>query len=163
MRSAYARQGADHLEIPEFAAVGYNYKLSDVLAAIALVQLDKLDGFLDRRRALAGRYAALLADVPGVTAPHVPSDREPTWQTYAVTVDDDVDRDAVVLALRARGIGSQIGTYALHREPVYAAPADCPTSDLLFRRHLALPMYADLAESDQDRVVATLGEVLSSG
>ena len=66
MRSAYARQGADRLEIPGFAEVGYNYKLSDVLAAIAVVQLDKLDGFLARRRALADRYAELLADVPGV-------------------------------------------------------------------------------------------------
>jgi perosamine synthetase len=160
MRSAYARQGAGHLDIPEFDAVGYNYKLSDVLAAIALVQLDKLDGFLERRRALADRYAAQLADVPGVSAPQTPGDREPTWQTYAVTVDENVDRDAAVVALRARGIGSQIGTYALHREPVYAAPVDCPTSDLLFRRHLALPMYADLTDADQDRVVAALREVI---
>jgi perosamine synthetase len=163
MRSAYARQGAGRLEIPEFDEVGYNYKLSDVLAAIALVQLDKLDGFLTRRRELAARYALLLADVPGVTTPEVPGDRAPTWQTYAVTVDDEVDRDATVLALRERGIGSQIGTYALHREPVYDAPADCPTSDLLFRRHLALPMYADLTDAQQDRVVATLREVLTPG
>ena len=160
MRSAYARQGAERLEIPGFHEVGFNYKLSDVLAAIALVQLDKLDGFLARRRALAARYAELLADVDGVEAPSVPGDREPTWQTYAVTVAESVDRDAAVLGLRARGIGSQIGTYALHREPVYAAPADCPTSDLLFRRHLALPMYADLTEADQDRVVSALREVI---
>jgi perosamine synthetase len=163
MRSAYMRQGAGHLEIPEFHEVGYNYKLSDVLAAIALVQLDKLDGFLSRRRALADRYAGLLAEVPGVTAPASPTDRESTWQTYAVTFDDGLDRDAAVLGLRARGIGSTIGTYALHREPVYAAPADCPTSDSLFRRHLALPMYADLTDADQDRVVTALREVLSPG
>ena len=161
MRSAYSRQEADRLEIPGFAEVGYNYKLSDVLAAVALVQLDKLDGFLSRRRELAARYADLLADVPGVDAPQVPGDREPTWQTYAVTVDEHVDRDAAVLGLRAHGIGSTIGTYALHREPVYDAPADCPASDELFRRHLALPMYADLTDADQDRVVEALREVLS--
>jgi perosamine synthetase len=162
MRSAYARQGPGQLEIPEFDHVGYNYKLSDVLAAIALVQLGKLDGFMARRRALAGRYATLLADVPGVCAPQIPADREPTWQTYAVTVDDEVDRDTLVLGLRARGIGSTIGTYALHRESVYDAPADCPRSDALFRRHLALPMYADLTDADQDRVVAALREVLTT-
>ena len=161
MRSAFARQGADRLEIPEFAAVGYNYKLSDVLAAIALVQLGKLDDFMASRRALAARYAELLADVPGVRAPVVPDDRRPTWQTYAVTVDPDLDRDALVLALRARGIGSTIGTYALHREPLYAAPADCPRSAELFARHLALPMYADLTEVDQDRVVKALREALT--
>lgn len=162
MRSAYARHQPGRLEIPEFDQVGYNYKLSDVLAAIALVQLEKLDGFLVRRRALADRYATLLADLPGVHAPQVPGDREPTWQTYAVTVDDHVDRDTVVLGLRAHGIGSTIGTYALHREAVYDAPADCPRSDALFRRHLALPMYADLSDADQDRVLAALREVLTT-
>ena len=92
----------------------------------------------------------------------MPDDREPTWQTYAATVAEGVDRDGVVLALRARGIGSTIGTYALHREAVYDAPADCPVSDGLFRRHLALPMYADLTDADQDRVVATVREVMTS-
>jgi perosamine synthetase len=162
MRSAYERQGPRTLDIPGFDELGYNYKLSDVLAAIGLVQLSKLDGFIARRRALADRYQALLADVPGVRAPTTPGDREPTWQTYAITVDPGTDRDAVVLGLRARGIGSTIGTYALHREPVYAAPADCPRSEALFRRHLALPMYADLTEDDQDRVVASLREVLTT-
>ena len=161
-RSAFARQGADHLEIPEFADIGWNYKLSDVLAAIALAQLDKLDGFMERRRSLARRYATMLGDVPGLEPPGVPDDREPTWQTYAATVAEGVDRDGVVLALRARGIGSTIGTYALHREAVYDAPADCPVSDGLFRRHLALPMYADLTDADQDRVVTTVREVMTS-
>jgi perosamine synthetase len=161
-RSAYTRQGTDHLEIPEFADVGWNYKLSDVLAAIALVQIGKLTGFLEHRRSLARRYATMLCDVPGLAAPTVPDDREATWQTYAVTLAEGIDRDAAVLALRARGIGSTIGTYALHREPVYAAPADCPVSHGLFRRHLALPMYADLSEADQDRVVVAVREVMAS-
>ena len=60
------------------------------------------------------------------------------------------------LALRARGIGTTIGTYAMHLQPVYGAPADCPVSERLFRRHLALPMFPDLTDADQDRVVATL-------
>ncbi len=162
MRSAFARQGPGQLEIPQFDQLGYNYKLSDILAAVALVQLEKLDGFMVRRRALADRYAALLAGVHGIRAPEIPPDREPTWQTYAVTVDDDVDRDSAVLGLRARGIGSTIGTYSLHREAVYDAPRDCPRSDELFRRHLALPMYADLTHADQDRVVSALDEVLGS-
>jgi len=160
MSSAFARQHSDRLEIPEFAEVGYNYKLSDILAAIALVQLGKLDGFMARRRALAQRYATLLDGVPGIHTPRIPDDRDPTWQTYAVTVDEDVDRDAAVLGLRAHGIGSTIGTYALHREAVYDAPRDCPRSEELFRRHLALPMYADLTATDQERVVDALIEVL---
>lgn len=158
-RSAYVRQGADRLEIPQFADIGWNYKLSDVLAAIGEVQLEKLDEFMLRRRALADRYAHLLGGVPGVSAPVVPADRRATWQTYAVTVDAGVDRDDLVLGLREQGIGSQIGTYALHREPVYDAPADCPVSADIFSRHLALPMYADLSDADQDRVVETLASL----
>jgi perosamine synthetase len=161
-RSAFARQGAAGLELPEFGELGWNYKLSDVLAAIALVQLDKLDGFMLRRRELAARYADLLADVPGVSAPSVPGDREPTWQTYAVTVDAGVSRDEVVTELRRRGIGSHIGTFALHQQPLYAAPDDCPASADLFARHLALPMFTDLTDDDQLRVVQVLREVLTA-
>jgi perosamine synthetase len=156
MRSAFDRQQAGALDIPEFGELGYNYKLSDLLAAVALAQVDKLDSFLARRTELASRYATLLEGLPHVAAPQVPEDRRPTWQTYAVTVDEGVDRDALVMQLRAEGIGSNIGTYALNRQPVYDAPHDCPVSDGLFARHVALPMFHDLSEADQDRVVETL-------
>lgn len=162
MQSAFARQSAAGLALPTFAALGYNYKLSDVLAAVACVQLGKLDEFMSHRTRLAARYADLLATVPGVTAPQVPADRSPTWQTYAVTVEEPVDRDAVAIALRERGIGCNIGTYAMHREPVYGPQAaSCPESNRLFERHLALPMFTDLTEAEQDRVVATLAAVLA--
>jgi dTDP-4-amino-4,6-dideoxygalactose transaminase len=162
MQSAFARQSADSLALPAFATLGYNYKLSDVLAAVACVQLGKLDGFLARRAAIAARYAELLVDVPGVVAPATPADRVPTWQTYAVTVTEPFDRDAVAVALRAQGIGCTIGTYAMHREPVYGPPAEpCPVSTRLFERHLALPMHTELTDAEQDRVVETLAKVLT--
>jgi dTDP-4-amino-4,6-dideoxygalactose transaminase len=162
MQSAFARQSERTLALPDFASLGYNYKLSDILAAVAIVQLGKLAEFTARRRELATRYAELLAGVAGVSAPRVPADREPTWQTYAVTVDPAIDRDAVVLALRERGIGSNIGTYALHPQSVYGSdPAQCPVAAQLFGRHLALPMFTDMTEADQDRVVETLAKVLA--
>ncbi len=156
MQSAFARQGSSALPIGTFADLGYNYKLSDVLASIAVVQLGRLDGFVARRREIAARYAVLLADLPQVGVPVVPADREPTWQTYAVTVHPTADRDAVAIRLRSRGIGANIGTYALHREPLYASPTHCPVSAGLFAQHLALPMFPELTEADQDRVVAEL-------
>jgi perosamine synthetase len=161
MESAFARQSADTLPVPTFPALGYNYKLSDVLAAIGAVQLDQLDEFMSRRRVLAGRYAEMLADVPGILAPTTPGDRVSAWQTYAVTVAEPLERDAIAVALRASGIGCNIGTYALHRQEVYGpAVSDCPVSDRLFRRHLALPMYSDLTDADQDRVVETLAKIV---
>jgi dTDP-4-amino-4,6-dideoxygalactose transaminase len=163
MRSAFDRQTSDRLEIPVFPEIGYNYKLSDLLAAVALVQLGKLDGFIDERQVLAARYADLLASESGVRAPSVPTDRRATWQTYAITVDVGIDRDAVVLGLRAEGIGSNIGTYALNGQPIYAEERrDCPVSDSLFARHVAIPMYSGLTADQQERVVSTLTKVIAS-
>lgn len=161
MESAFVRQSADTLPVPVFSSLGYNYKLSDVLAAIASVQLGKLEGFTRRRRAIAARYNEMLAEIPGVLTPSVPGDRLPTWQAYVVTVQEPLDRDAIAVALRAEGIGCNIGTYALHRQDVYGpAATECPVSDRLFRRQLALPMYADLTDAEQDRVVETLSKVV---
>jgi dTDP-4-amino-4,6-dideoxygalactose transaminase len=158
MESAYARQSANALAVPTFPTIGYNYKLSDVLAAIAVVQLSRLDELMKARRLRAARYAELFADVAGVQLPAVPDDREPTWQTFAVLVDD---RDAVIRGLRRAGIGSNIGTYAMHMQPVYRATQDCPVSRHLFEHHVALPMAPDLSEDDQLRVVAEIRDLTS--
>jgi dTDP-4-amino-4,6-dideoxygalactose transaminase len=162
MRSAYTRQSDGALQLPSFEDLGYNYKLSDVLAAIARSQLLKLEEFLAARQRLAARYAELLQPFEQLTPPSTPKDREGTWQTYAVTLDEGVDRDRLILALRGQGIGSNIGTYALSREPVYAAPHDCPVSHSLFARHLALPMFPSLSDEEQDRVVEALAKSLAS-
>jgi len=162
MESAFARQSAA-FQVPTFTGVGYNYKLSDILAAIAVVQLGKLQPFTQRRQAIAERYGRLLADIPGILAPDVPGDRMPTWQTYAVTVQEPLSRDAIIAALRDQGIGCNIGTYALHRQAAYGPDvADCPVSSGLFERHLALPMFTDLTDADQDRVVEVLAKVVYS-
>jgi len=162
MASAFSRQSAGTLALPTFAEIGYNYKLSDVLAAVAGVQLGKLDAFGARRRALAARYEEQLRAVPGIEAPVVPGDRTSAWQTYAVTVTEPLDRDAIAIALRARGIGSTIGTYAMHLQPVYGpAQRSCPSSQRLFERHLALPMYVGLTDDQQDLVVQILISVMS--
>ena len=134
-----------------------------MLAAVASVQLGKIEQFVARRHVLAARYAELLAGVPGIRLPSVPSDRSPTWQTYAVTVERPLRRDAVAAALRAQGIGCNIGTCALHRQGVYGHGVPlCPVADRLSERHLALPMYTDLTETDQIRVAGALAEVVSA-
>jgi dTDP-4-amino-4,6-dideoxygalactose transaminase len=162
MTSAFARQSAATLALPTFAEIGYNYKLSDVLAAVGVVQLGKLDAFSARRRRLAERYADLLAGVPGILAPSVPDDRVSAWQTYAVTVTEPLDRDTTAIALRSRGVGTTIGTYAMHLQPVYGpVRQSCPSSKRLFERHLALPMYVGLSDEQQDLVVEILASVVA--
>lgn len=162
MESAFARQSAA-FSVPSFTGVGYNYKLSDILAAIAIVQLGKLPQFMQQRQAIAARYGRLLVEIPGILAPDVPADRISAWQTYAVTVQEPLSRDAIAVALREQGIGCNIGTYAMHRQAVYGPDvAACPVSNRLFERHLALPMFTDLTDAEQDRVVEVLAKVVYS-
>jgi perosamine synthetase len=81
-----------------------------------------------------------------------------------VTVDSAVDRDRIIVELRRRGIGSNIGTYSLNGQGIYAdARQDCPNSVALFQRHLALPMFPGLRDDDQERVVNELERALLAG
>jgi dTDP-4-amino-4,6-dideoxygalactose transaminase len=148
------------LPIPVFTEIGYNYKLSDIAAAILQVQLNRVDELLDRRRAVAARYAELLADEELVTVPHVPADRTHAWQSYMVTLDPSVDRAGAAADLRAQGIGCGHGTWASHVQPVYQTKQRCPVSADLFRRNLAIPMHAELTMSQVERVVETLRPTL---
>jgi dTDP-4-amino-4,6-dideoxygalactose transaminase len=150
------------LPIPVFTEIGYNYKLSDIAAAILQVQIGRIDELLDRRRTVAARYAELLADEELVTVPHVPHDRTHAWQSYMVTLDPRVDRAGVAADLRAQGIGCGHGTWACHLQPVYEAKQQCPVSADLFNRNMAIPMHAELSESQVERVVGSLRSTLQS-
>jgi dTDP-4-amino-4,6-dideoxygalactose transaminase len=144
------------LPIPVFTDIGYNYKLSDIAAAILRVQLSRTEELLERRNAVAARYGELLADEELITLPHVPEDRTHAWQTYMVTLDAGVDRAGVAADLRAQGIGCGHGTWACHLQPVYEAKQTCPVSADLFQRNLAIPMHAELSTDQAERVADAL-------
>jgi dTDP-4-amino-4,6-dideoxygalactose transaminase len=148
------------LPIPVFTEVGYNYKLSDIAAAILLVQLGRIGELLQRRNTVAAQYAELLADEELVTLPTVPADRTHAWQTYMVTLDHSVHRAGVATDLRAQGIGAGHGTWASHLQPVFESKQTCPVSADLFRRNLAIPMHAELTEDQVERVVRALRTAL---
>lgn len=148
------------LPIPEFTEIGYNYKLSDIAAAILQVQLGRIGELLDRRHAAATRYGELLKDEELLTVPYVPDDRTHAWQSYFVKLDPSVDRAAVAADLRAHGIGCGHGTWASHLQPVCEAKQSCPVSADLFARHLAIPMHAELTMTQIERVADTLRTAL---
>jgi dTDP-4-amino-4,6-dideoxygalactose transaminase len=156
IESALTRAGASDLPIPEFDEIGYNYKLSDIASAIMLAQVERLPELLKARQAVAEAYGELLADLDLVTLPVTVGDRTHTWQSYVLTLDPSVDRGAVAGELRSKGVQCNFGTYASHLQPVYGARDSCPVSADLFRRHLAIPMHANLGESDVERVAATV-------
>jgi dTDP-4-amino-4,6-dideoxygalactose transaminase len=160
--SAFARASTSGFMIPSFVELGYNYKLSDIQAAVASAQLTKINGFLARRRQLASLYGDALAECDGVSLPMVAEGRDHTWQTYAVRLADDIDRDEVAAKLREMGIGCNLGTFACHLQPVYDNPRRCPVSAALFRSHLALPLFTDMTESDVERVAGSLEMAIAS-
>jgi perosamine synthetase len=154
--SAFERKRSHEVAIPSFELLGYNYKLSDIQAAIAVVQLGRLNEFLKIRRSIADVYTERLRDVPGVQPPTDIDDREHTWQSYVVTLDPRISRDRVAETLRAMGIEASMGTFASHRQPVYGKAPPCPVSADLFERHLAIPMHANLTAVQAERVAGAL-------
>jgi dTDP-4-amino-4,6-dideoxygalactose transaminase len=161
IESALTRAGDRGLPVPTFTELGYNYKLSDIAAAIMRVQLRKLPGLVDRRRKIAAGYQDLLGNVPGLRLPVEPADREHAWQTYTVLLDDDVDRGRVAGQLRECGIGCNIGTYASHLQPIYGSTAECPVSRKVFEHGLAIPMHANLTDEQVPRVATALRAALA--
>jgi dTDP-4-amino-4,6-dideoxygalactose transaminase len=156
IESALSRAGSTDLPVPEFDEIGYNYKLSDIAAAIMLAQLERLPDLLKARQAVAEAYAELLGDLELIGLPVTAADRSHTWQAFVVTLDPAVDRGAVAADMRGQGVQCTFGTYASHLQPVYGAADPCPVSADLFRRHLAIPMHANLTEADVERVASTL-------
>src|SRR5262245_46013443 len=118
-------------DIPE---PGLNYRLADVLCALGIPQLERLDELLEARERVAAGYTERLAGVVGV--PEAADGDRHGWQAYVVRVDT---RDEVLAALRAAGIEAQIGTYALHRLTAYRDQGPFPGADEAFERALALP------------------------
>jgi dTDP-4-amino-4,6-dideoxygalactose transaminase len=158
---AINREGSSDLPVPSFDVAGYNYRMSDVMAGIMLAQLDRLPDLLAARARVAKAYESLLGDLDGVTLPVALDDRTHPWQSYVVTLDAGIDRGAVANGLRQRGVQCNFGTYASHVQPVYASESECPVSADLFKRHLAIPMHANLTDAQVERVADTLRTVVA--
>lgn len=150
-------QGGWYSEVSE---TGFNYRLSDLHAALGLSQLAKLDRFVERRNELAARYRAALAGTPVV----LPLEPPPGWRhAYHLFPVQVPHRRGVYDDLRARGIGVQVHYVPLARHPVFGAdPADFPVAEEVYAGLLSLPMFPDLTDGQQDEVVAALLDALGA-
>ncbi|MCF2533503.1 DegT/DnrJ/EryC1/StrS family aminotransferase [Yinghuangia sp. KLBMP8922] len=162
LESAWSRAASTELPIPVFDEAGYNYKLSDLAAAVMRVQLRRLPELVGRRRAAADRYAELLAGAEGLTLPAEPADRTTSWQSYLLTLAPEVDRGRTAALLREQEIGCNFGTYASHVQPVYGDTRECPVSADLFRRQLAIPMHSELTDSEVERVAIAVRKAVEN-
>lgn len=150
-----------------FVEPGFNYRMSDVNAAIGLVQVPGHADTVRRRGELAGLLTAALADLPGVRPQAVPDGVLHPYQAYVVTLAPELDRDALIGALRERGVESTLGTYAMHAEPAFrracaTEPGDLPASLALLERTLALPLHERLDDADMRRVADALGDAIDA-
>jgi UDP-4-amino-4,6-dideoxy-N-acetyl-beta-L-altrosamine transaminase len=151
-------------EMPE---LGFNYRIPDVLCALGISQLAKLDRFVERRRALAARYEALLEPLsPLVRLAVRPAGSDPALHLLTVLIDFEAamtTRVAVMENLKAQGIGSQVHYIPVHRQPYYVnryGLADLPGADAWYDRCLTLPLYPGMTDADPDRVVEALARAL---
>ncbi|MBV9448231.1 MAG: DegT/DnrJ/EryC1/StrS family aminotransferase [Streptosporangiaceae bacterium] len=160
IESAFNRTGSTDLPVPVFDELGWNYKMSEIAAAVVSAQLEKLPALVAARRHVAGRYAELLSGADEFALPAELPDRTTVWQSYVLTLAPQVDRGHMATELRARGIQCTIGTYASHLQPVYGSRDECPVSADLFRRHLAIPMHANLTDSQVETVAKAVREVV---
>jgi len=161
--SDLTRHQAETVTIEEYDALGYNYRMTDIQAAVGIEQLKKLDWILSRRRFLAERYTERLADLRGLTPPYAPPEVPHTYQSYCVRLDAALwpPRDEVMERLLAQGIASRRGVMAIHLEPYYTrrfGPISLPVTEEAARQTLLLPLYATMTEEEQDTVVTALRE-----
>jgi perosamine synthetase len=137
---------------------GLNYRLSDILCAVGIPQLARLEQLLATRTRIAAGYSERLAHLP-VLIPRADDDDVHGWQAYVLQVDD---RDRVLAELRAQGIEAQIGTYSLPLLGAYRDQGEFPGARRVFERALALPFHTRLTEGELDRVTEALDKLVSS-
>ena len=146
--------------------LGFNYRWTDLQAAVGIAQLEKLDRMLELRRQAAERYAGLLAEVEGVElAPADDADHRRSWFVYVVQLAPEVDRARVMVELRERGVDVAEYVPCIHllaymRERFGFAEGLCPVAEEIASRTLALPFFPGIDAGDQEYVVAALREVL---
>jgi dTDP-4-amino-4,6-dideoxygalactose transaminase len=161
-RLRYPDEGGWHQEVHEF---GLNYRLPDVLCALGSAQLRRLPAFKARRAALADRYDELLAGVPGLRLPARRAWVDPLRHLYPVRVQDGRRRE-VYDRMRAAGIGVQVNYLPVYRHPVFEdlgyRRGMCPVAEDFYAEQLSLPLFVDLTDADQDRVVDALRHILGS-
>jgi perosamine synthetase len=158
--SAAEREASTQPVLEAYLETGFNYRMTDIQAAIGLVQLDRLDGLVAQRRELAARYHELLADLDGAVPVRDPAYGKSNFQSFWVLLTGEfgADRNDVLSELAANGVSARRGIMAAHLEPAYAdlPRGPLPATERITRDSLILPLHHALTEADQDHVVAVL-------
>ncbi len=144
----------------EHSVLGYNYRMTDIQAAVGRQQLTRLADIVAERRHLAHRYDEALASVDGVDPPVIPPWARSNYQSYVVRLPDAVDQRAVMEYLLARAVSSRRGIMCAHREKPYAGEYVLPHSEAAQDHTIVLPLFPGMTDADVDRVVSTLADAI---
>jgi perosamine synthetase len=173
------RHGASHVIFESYPIVGFNFRMTDIQAAVGREQLKRLPEIVTKRRDLAARYKTLLADIPELGLPAEPEWARSTWQSFSVRLPEDADQRQVMQSMLDEGIATRRGIMCSHREPAYPPNAwscagrirnsECAGERCQCLRHseeaqnrtIILPLFPQMTLDQQDRVVKSLQAALS--
>ena len=161
------RHRSDAVVDDSHVSLGYNYRMTDVQAAIGRVQLTRLHEILAKRRGLAERYLRLLEELP-LGLPAIPDWAKTNWQSFSVALPETTNRRQVMQTLLDQGIATRRGVHCAHRETGYATEpwkigaGGLSRSEAAQDRSLVLPLFHEMSEFDQDRVVMALRNAIES-
>jgi perosamine synthetase len=164
--SAWSRNASNGVVFEEYRELGFNYRMSDVQAAIGVAQVPKVPRLLALRRAAADRYDVAFRGLRELQVPARPAYAEHAFQSYGIRLTGEChrDRDGVLRALVERGISCRRGIPPIHLEPLYRerfGPLSLPVTEDVAARSLFIPLYASLSESDQARVIDAVREIVT--
>ncbi len=179
--SSDARHGAKTVTFEEYVELGYNYRLTDIQAAIGRAQLKKVEEIVRRRRDLAERYHRRLSDIAGLGLPREPEWARSNWQSYCVLLPESADQLTIMQRMLDQGVPTRRGVHTSHMEPAYqiepwqcagnrsicgCPPRRCrclPVSEKARLYGLLLPIHSHLTYAEQDEVCRVLAQSLHNG
>ncbi len=169
-RDAWKRYRADGDWYYEVLEAGFKYNMTDIAAALGLVQLAKANAMRERRLAIATRYSEAFRVQDTLEVPQEGAPGEHSWHLYMLRLNEDVlkvDRAAFIREIRARGIGASVHFIPLHLHPYYRdtfglRPEDFPNATREYSRELSLPIYSKMTDAEVDRVIAVVSDVAVS-
>ena len=153
----------------EMVLLGFNYRLPDILCALGIQQLKKLDANLARRREIATRYSDAFRQIPGVIPPTVRAEANPAWHLYPIRLEAEkltVDRARVFRALRAENIGVNVHYIPVHLHPYYRdrfgyKGGEFPVAENAYTRLISLPMFHAMSDQDTEDVIEAVTKVVT--
>lgn len=158
----WAKEKNKDFDIPVFAEIGFNYKMSDLAAAVGIAQFKKLDKIIKKKNALARYWNKRLKEIDYINQPYIRKGKGNVhnYQGYCCLVTPVVNRNKLIQLLKDRGIQTQIGTYSSFIQPCYNYEGDqCHTSLDIYNRAIRLPLFYKLKKSEIDYVIDVLKEI----